>query len=317
MVPPQTLFFVGKPPPTPMYICYLDESGVPQKNAGTTPYFVLLGLGIPAVTWRDKDAEIAAILNARNFYGEIHTAWMARMYPEQERIPAFDNLDPDARQRAVLNERKQDLAKAALRGSKAVKQLAKNYEKTRAYVHLTYAERLDILRAAADKIGSWGDTVIFADAERKAANVGDEDRILEHAFEQVVTRFHHYMERQDVEVGLIVQDQNETAARRLTQIARKYHARGTAFGQVSRLVETPLFVDSRLTSMVQLADLCAYAVRRNFENGETDLLDRFYDRFDRAAGKLVGIRHYTGKQICKCRICVDHGRPSARSRRAG
>ena len=85
--------------------------------------------------------------------------------------------------------------------------------------------------------------------------------------------------------------------------------------QVSRLVETPLFVDSRLTSMVQLADLCAYAVRRNFENGETDLLDRFYDRFDRAAGRLVGIRHYTGKQACNCRICVDHGRPAPRARR--
>lgn len=298
-----------------MYICYLDESGVPQKNAGTTAYFVLLGLAIPATTWRDKDAEIAEILNARNFYGEIHTAWMARMYPEQERIPDFVSLDPDARKRAVLNERKQDIAKAAIRGAQAVKQLAKNYEKTLAYVHLTHDERLDILRTAADKIGSWTDAVIFADVQRKAANAGDEDRILEHAFEQVVTRFHHYLERQEIEVGLIVQDQNETTARRLTQLARKYHTRGTTYSRVSRLVETPLFVDSRLTSMVQLADLCAYAVRRNFENGETDLLDRFYDRFDRAAGRLVGIRHYTGKQACSCRICVDHGRPAARVRR--
>src|SRR4051812_13508147 len=155
-----------------MYICYLDESGVPQKNPGTTAYFVLLGLGIPAATWRDKDAEIAEILNARNFYGEIHTAWMARMYPEQERIPDFANLDPDARKRAVLNERKQDLAKAAIRGSQAVKHLAKNYAKTEAYVHLTLGERLDILRAAADKIGSWSDAVIVADAQRKAANAG-------------------------------------------------------------------------------------------------------------------------------------------------
>lgn len=298
-----------------MYICYLDESGVPQTNAGTTAYFVLLGLAIPATTWRAKDAEIAEILNARNFYGEIHTAWMARMYPEQERIPDFASLNPDARKRAVLHERKQDIAKASIRGTQAVKQLAKNYAKTLAYVHLTHDERLDILRTVADKIGSWRDTVIFADVQRKAANAGDEDRILEHAFEQVVTRFHHYLERQEIEVGLIVQDQNETTARRLTQLARKYHTRGTTYSRVSRLVETPLFVDSRLTSMVQLADLCAYAVRRNFENGETDLLDRFYDRFDRAVGKLVGIRHYTGKEACRCRICVDHGRPVPRVRR--
>ncbi|MDB4950258.1 MAG: hypothetical protein JWM27_2907 [Gemmatimonadetes bacterium] len=103
-----------------MYICYLDESGVPQKNAGTTPYFVLLGLAIPATSWKEKDAEIAEILNAHNFYGEVHTAWMARMYPEQERIPEFE----------------------ALPGPQAVKLLAKNYAKKAAYVHLTLAERL-------------------------------------------------------------------------------------------------------------------------------------------------------------------------------
>ena len=291
-----------------MYICYLDESGVPQKNPGTTPCFVLLGLAIPAPTWRQKDAEIAEVLNRHNLYGEVHTAWMARMYPEQERIVGFESMDPEDRRRAVMKERKQDVAKAALRGQQSAKVLLRNYEKTRAYIHLTLAERLSILRALADRIGSWTDAVIFADAQLKGANSGGEDQILEHAFEQVVTRFHHYLERQRIEVGMLVQDQNETAARRLTQLARKYHAKGTTYSHVGRLVETPLFVDSRLTSMVQLADLCAYAVRRNFENGETDLLNRIYSRFDRVPGRLVGLRHYTGKQACRCRVCVDHGR---------
>jgi hypothetical protein len=106
----------------------------------------------------------------------------------------------------------------------------------------------------------------------------------------------------------VVQDQNETAARRLTALARRFHANGTTYSHLDRLVETPLFVDSRLTSMVQLADLCAYAVRRYFENDETDLFDRIYPRFDRLGTKVVGIRHYTGKQLCECRVCVDHGR---------
>jgi hypothetical protein len=298
-----------------MYICYLDESGVPQTNPGTTPYFVLLGLAIPAATWRQKDDEITHICNTRNFYGELHTAWMARRYPEQDRIPNFHALDPEERKKTVLVERKKDLAQASLRGSKAVKRLATNYAKTEAYIHLSHSERLAILQAAADKIGSWDDVAIFADAQRKAANTGGEDRILEHAFEQVVTRFHHFLEREDIEVGILVQDQNETAARRLTELARKYHAGGTFYSRVERLVETPLFVDSRLTSMVQLADLCAYSLRRNFENAETDLLDRFYMRCDRAMGRLVGVRHYTGKQDCSCRICLDHGRPTRSPRR--
>ncbi|MDB4950259.1 MAG: hypothetical protein JWM27_2908 [Gemmatimonadetes bacterium] len=53
--------------------------------------------------------------------------------------------------------------------------------------------------------------------------------------------------------------------------------------------------------------------RRHFENAEADLLDRFYGRFERAQGKLVGIRHYTGKQACGCRVCVDHGRVAVRT----
>jgi hypothetical protein len=60
--------------------------------------------------------------------------------------------------------------------------------------------------------------------------------------------------------------------------------------------------------MVQIADLCSYATRRFFEKGETDLFDRFYKVFDRASGKLVGLRHYTGKMQCACLVCVDHVR---------
>jgi hypothetical protein len=293
-----------------MHICYLDESGVPQRQAGTTPYFVLVGFAIPALTWRQKDAEIEQILNTHNLFGEIHTAWIARKYPEQQRIVGFETLSPDDRRQAVQQERQLDLVKAAGRGVKAVKQLAKSYEKTNKYIHLSYQERLDILRALADKIGSWDDVVIFADAQRKSAHsiVNTGDRLLEFTFEQVVTRYHHYLSRSDIELGMIVQDRNDTAAHRLTTLARRYHRSGTPWGQIGRLVETPLFVDSQLTSMVQLADLCAYAVRRFFENQEEDLLDRIYPRLDRYQGKLVGLRHYTGKQACDCRVCIDHGR---------
>lgn len=292
-----------------MYICYLDESGN-IETAGTTAYFVLLGLAIPATTWRAKDAEIAAILDAHQLFGEVHTAWMARRYPEQERIAGFAAMSSADRERAVEQERRADLAKASLRGPKAVQLLAKNYRKTRKYIHLTHAERVSILRDIADRIGGWQDAVIFADAQRKAALLKGVDpvRVLDFAFEQVVTRFHTYLDRTNVPVGLLVQDQNQTTALRLTRLARNYHAKGTRYSTVSRLVETPLFVDSSLTSMVQLADLCAYAVRRFFENGEEDLLNRIYPRFDTLHGKLVGLRHYTGKQRCNCRVCVDHGR---------
>lgn len=66
--------------------------------------------------------------------------------------------------------------------------------------------------------------------------------------------------------------------------------------------------NSQLTSMVQIADLCTYATRRFFEKGDAPLFDKIYPRFDRNRGVLVGLRHYTGAQVCTCRVCLDHGR---------
>ena len=86
----------------------------------------------------------------------------------------------------------------------------------------------------------------------------------EEAFSQVVTRFHRFLtELPNPDYGLFVQDNNESMARRLTDLMHMFHRQGTRWGSLPRLVETPLFVDSSLTGMVQVADICAYAVRRH------------------------------------------------------
>ncbi len=307
-VRPQTLLLIlGE---AVLFICYLDESGVVERGAQGT-HFVLLGLALPATEWRICDHAIAKLKAAHRLASaEIHAGWMARRYPEQERINGLDALSDDNRRRAVRTERKTDLAKAHLRGAKAVRGLAVNYRKSDPYIHLTHGERLSFLRAVADEVGGWTQARLFADAQQKAASkTGAEHTILDHAFEQVVSRLHHYLVAKEIPVAILVQDQNRTASKRLTDLMRRFHARGTFFTQIPRLAETPLFVDSGLTSMVQVADLCAYAVRRFFENGETDLFDRIYGRFDRTpSGTLVGLRHYTGQTTCACRPCKDHGR---------
>lgn len=108
-----------------------------------------------------------------------------------------------------------------------------------------------------------------------------------------------------------MQDKNETVALRLTELMRLFHRQGTRWGDLPLLVETPMFVDSSLTSMVQVADVCAYATRRFCDKGETDLFKRIYPRVHRAGGRLVGMRHYTNRdevygRKCGCNICVDH-----------
>lgn len=304
-----------------MYFCYLDESGTPQLGAQTS-HFVLLGLAIPAATWHIKD-RCANVIKER--YGlkdvEIHTGYIARRFPEQEHIPKFEEMDSIQRRAAMEIARKNSLIKAAaLKTDTQLKALKKLYKKSAQYVHLTHAQRTQLLRELADEIGSWHDARLFAEAVNKAA-MPPGANIFEKAFEQLVTRFHTFLtKREDQRVnrggttsaqsldncGLLIEDNNETVAKNITALMRRFHAQGTLWATVKRIIETPLFVDSSLTSMVQMADLCAYATRRFFENAEEDLFDRIFGRFDQARGKAVGIRHYVGAQPCRCKVCVAH-----------
>lgn len=71
------------------YLCYIDESGTPEVP-GTSSHFVLAGLAIPIERWQDADRQITEILTR---YGladeELHTAWILRSFPEQEKSPRF------------------------------------------------------------------------------------------------------------------------------------------------------------------------------------------------------------------------------------
>ena len=264
-------------------------------------------------TWKDKDREIRILLqNHRLSDIELHTAWMARKYPEQERIPNFETLDDKNRRALVEIERKKDIAKASLKGEIAIRGLRKNYNKTKHYIHLTHAERIATLQDVADKLSRWNDIRLFGDAHKKNSLSSSQcDRSREFALEQVTTRYNTYLENvygPDA-LGIMVHDQNQAVSLKLTSLFRKWLSNGTTFSNISHIAETPLFVDSSLTVMIQVADLVAYTTRRFFDNNETDLFDRIYPRFDRTpGGALVGLRHYTGKTSCKCRVCSDHVR---------
>ena len=131
----------------------------------------------------------------------------------------------------------------------------------------------------------------------------------EQAFEQVVSRFEKFLGNIESagqsNYGLLVHDNNHAVAKRHTALMRRFHQAGTHWTTIERIIETPLFVDSSLTSMVQVADLCAYALRRFVENQEVDLFDRIFSRADRSGGAVVGVRHFS-PESCSCKICVNH-----------
>lgn len=86
---------------------------------------------------------------------------------------------------------------------------------------------------------------------------------------------------------------------------REFHRNVTLFTDIKHIIETPLFVDSHLTSMIQIADLCSFALRRYLEKNEEKLFDLVYDRADRYQNKKVGVRHFT-TDSCACKICLEH-----------
>lgn len=293
-----------------LFICYLDESGVAAINPQSS-HFVLLALAIPVDSWKKKDEQVTAV---KGKYGlqdaEIHTAWMTRDYPEQATIPGLETLDWDQRRNAVLGIRSLNLGR---RTGKKLAELTKTYKKTESYIHLTLSERKYCLLELANLLRSWADIRIFAEARDKTHAPDTKERVFDLAFEQVVTRLDFCLTNFDCR-GLLVQDNNQDVARRLTEAMRRYHRKGTIWKMVQRIIETPMFVDSSLTSMVQMADLCAYATRRFFECNERTLFGPIFRRFDRNKGKLVGLRHYTGGFKCTCHVCKEHGRYQLRSR---
>jgi len=302
---PRTLFFVL------VRIAYLDESGTPEL-AGNTSHFVLVALVIPGDTWKSKDQDISAI--KRQFgleeHAEIHAAWLNRRYADQEQVRNFAALSRTEREGSVRKVREAMLLKrAALYGVGSLKSMKTNFKKTEAYIHLTLAERQELLRRVAERVSQWTDCSLFAECtDKRVLARGPGTPPFEEAFDQAVTRFHRHLARQTPpEYGLLVQDRNDTISDRLTQLMRSFHQRGTRWtSQIPLLVETPLFVDSRLTSMVQVADVCSYAMRRYLENKETPLFDLIYSRGDTFQGRCVGVRHYRGAQACPCKICANH-----------
>jgi hypothetical protein len=297
-------------------LCYIDESGTPQIP-GNTSHYVLAGLAIPINKWKSYDAQIEKLKQLYGLDGaEIHTAWLLRSYIEQSKITDFSSLDYKARRFEVIKARTIEIQRLTKAKSKLLSQVKKNYAKTTSYIHLTSEERKSFVSDVAHALSGWNDVRLFAECINKLNFDPTIARLSvdEQAFEQVVTRFEKYLQLYSSNpkcnsrhFGLLIHDNNETEARKLTDLMKKFHTNGTFWVKLKNIIETPLFVNSELTSMVQLADLCAYAIRRYLENQEDELFNVIYLRGDRDRSKrCVGIRHYNGKDSCKCIICTNH-----------
>ena len=302
-----------------MFLFYVDESGTPEIP-GVSDHFVLAAIGIPVDKWTKCDKQINQLKTSYSLSeAEIHVGWMVRHYQEQEEIADFEKMTPAERREAVTVMREKIIQKRKSEG-KDYKQYKKNYSQTESYIHLTYYERQRFLQELSCMVGKWSSARIFAEIIDKNEYTPRKPALTPktQSFEQIVIRIEKYLKsisnRDDgrgKRRGLSIHDNNPSVAQQHTKNMNSYHKKGTFLAGVHHIIETPLFVDSTLTGLVQIADLCAYALKRYAETGEDALLKPLLSRIDRVGSDLVGVRHYTSRKYCKCFFCKPERLPKS------
>jgi hypothetical protein len=131
---------------------------------------------------------------------------------------------------------------------------------------------------------------IFASVIRKVS-ISPQDPV-EFAFEQLASRFDHYLKRLhkngDTQRGLIVFDKS-TYETTLQTLATDFRAVGYTWDVIRNLAEVPLFLDSRASRLIQLADLIAFAIFRHYERGDSRFYSIIQSRFDSEGGIVHGL----------------------------
>lgn len=147
----------------------------------------------------------------------------------------------------------------------------------------------DALRTLAESHPS---NRVFAVAVRPS-EVAPED-VVSYAFEQLASRFDQYLMRlhrqRNTQRGIIIFDKTayETS---IQGLATNFRTEGHRWGVLRNLAEVPLFLDSKASRLIQLADLVAYGVLRHFDRGDSQLFDIFTHRIDREGQYQHGLHH--------------------------
>lgn len=131
---------------------------------------------------------------------------------------------------------------------------------------------------------------LFATVVRKAALQGAP---VEHCFEQLCSRFdlflmRRYHKHNDAQRGIMLFDKSSTE-RRIQTIARDFKYSGHAWGCTRNYAEVPVFLDSKASRLIQLADLVAYAIFRRYEHQDDTFYSIIANSFDQEGNVVHGL----------------------------
>ena len=114
--------------------------------------------------------------------------------------------------------------------------------------------------------------------------------------------------QQEKQRGLMIFDQSRHE-RTVQALMAQYRTTGASFGRVKHLADVPLFTDSKITRMLQLADFVAYAIYRRYQSSDAQFLDMILPRFNESGGVLHGLFHLNlNYSDCYCPACFSRRR---------
>jgi len=245
------------------YLFYIDESGQREYGPNTSRYFVLCGVGIPIESWQLLNNNLHTL--KQSYFGtpsvEIKSVWLRQPRARQKRYLGPYGLSEPQLQECV----------------------------TRLYGILDHPPVV-LFGSVVDKVQMQG---TYAQPQSPSSL----------AYRHIFERFQHFLKsRHEPTYGVVVFDKIHDAVFRskgyenlLTRQHLRYLQQGTDFVQIDNIVEGLLFIPSSENNFVQLADLCAYNLFRQFrEHGkqwDSPIADRWplYGYF----GRIVH-HFYTG-----------------------
>jgi len=311
-----------------MYLLYVDASGTAELSDVNTHHYALIGLCVHEGTWFALDKRLNGLKSSYCQHDqefEVHAAQFACSIKEQDAIPGFANMSWTDRRDSVTAIRQAKIAAEPTQAAK--KKRAEQFKRTEPFIHLTRLERSRLLEEGLDLVGAHKGISLFGEVISKVhpgVVAGKIDCVCQ-AFEQVVSRFDAYLKRRDdwklqrsprrtIDNGLLVLDQDYSTEATIFNQFLDYRKKGHPWGNMRHVIDVPFFASSERVCGLQLADICAYAVRRYLDRNavqgshEERNFQRIFHRFDRDnLGKLHGLRHYVPAGSCNCLVCQERG----------
>lgn len=172
-------------------------------------------------------------------------------------------------------------------------------------------ERIDIIKRVLRVLENAHDGLVTMACAVHVSSFAGEDPVLK-AYEEISTCFHHYLrqlspdKQQPNERGIIVLDKS-SYEHSLQGLASEFRRSGNRRGNyLTNICEVPLFVDSKASRNIQLADHIAHAVFRRYNASDLSYFNCIEGRFDQDAnGVIHGLIHrQTYNHNCTCPACI-------------